>query len=57
MDRIAALREYLESAIGTMEFNIAQHQEGASWPYPGTFDEAKGKLQGYKEIYRIVGGS
>lgn len=57
MDRITALREYLESAIGTMELNIAQHKEGTDWPYPGTLDGAKGKLQGYKEIYRIVGGS
>lgn len=60
--QIEALRDYLKSTIETIEINISQyeaavHQHGdVVWPYPGTFEEAKGKYKGYKEIYRIVGG-
>ena len=55
MDRIALIREYLESTVSTMEANIAQHESiGGSWPYPGSYEEAKGRLMAYKDMQRIV---
>lgn len=51
-----ALRAYLKSTIETIEFNLGQHDGTTPWPYPGNPDEARGKLQGYKEILRVVGG-
>lgn len=51
-----ALRSYLKPTIETIEFNFSQHDENEPWPYPGTLDEAKGRLQGYRDIYRMLGG-
>ncbi len=51
-----ALRAYLKSTIETIEFNLAQHDEATPWPYPGNPDEVRGKLQGYREIYQMIGG-
>ncbi len=55
MDRITALRESLAQSISTMEYNIAQYERiGGTWPWPGTYEEAKGRLQGYREIHYII---
>lgn len=51
-----SLRAYLKATIDTIEFNLAQHDEAAPWHYPGTLDETKGKLQGYRDIYQMIGG-
>lgn len=56
MDKLALLKDHLESSIGNMEFNLGRYEESdrSHWPWPGTYEEAKGKLQGYREILAVL---
>lgn len=55
MTRIEALRQYLDGVIGTMTYNLNQYREGDHWPWPGTYEHAKGRLAAYTEIRSLLG--
>lgn len=49
---IDVIRGYLAAAIGNIEFNLAQHEEGTPWTWPGTREETVERLKGYKDALR-----
>lgn len=50
-----ALKDYLDGVIDTMNYNLNQYREGDPWPWPGTYENARGRLDAYLSIRSMLG--
>lgn len=49
------LKDYLDGVIDTMSYNLNQYREGDPWPWPGTYENARGRLDAYLSIRSMLG--